>query len=172
MEVLATTPGNTGLIAGQPGDPTSQRPLTNQTHYTNEELMALGAEVEQARAALADPTRSHDARVVHAVTSAGAELHRATLQAVPVAKLQPGMILAEDLRAMGGAAAFAPAAARGAGTSPTNSTSSSAATAAADGRGVSHSARALEWEKITGAFVTRSASSIVASLTWLRRQSF
>ena len=36
------------------------------------------------------------------MASAGAELHRATLQALPVAKLQPGMILAEDLRAMGG----------------------------------------------------------------------
>ncbi len=76
------------------------RLLRAATDY--EELIALGAEPQQAQAALADPTRGHDARTVHAVASAGAELHRSTLQAVPVAKLQPGMILAEDLRAMGG----------------------------------------------------------------------
>lgn len=66
-----------------------------------EELVALGAEADQARAALADPTRGHDSRVVHAVASAGAELHRTTLQAVPVGELVPGMVLAEDLRTMG-----------------------------------------------------------------------
>ncbi|MDB4724747.1 response regulator [bacterium] len=76
------------------------RLLRAATDY--EELIALGAEPQQAQAALADPTRGHDARTVHAVATAGAELHRSTLQAVPIAKLQTGMILAEDLRAMGG----------------------------------------------------------------------
>ncbi len=66
-----------------------------------EELVALGAEPEQARAGLADPTRGHGARLVHAVTIAGAELHRATLESLPIAKLRSGMVLAEDLRAMG-----------------------------------------------------------------------
>lgn len=93
-------PGAADDGAADPGIQIAARLLRAATDY--EELMALGAEVEQARAALADPTRGHDARVVHAVASAGAELHRATLQALPVAKLQPGMILAEDLRAMGG----------------------------------------------------------------------
>src|SRR5215216_3415914 len=38
-------------------------------------------------------------------------------------------------------------------------------------RGTSHNARADEWEKITGAAVTRSAARIVAGATWLRSTS-
>ena len=79
---------------------TSARLLRAAADY--EELVALGAEPDQARAALADPTRGHDSKVVHAVASAGAGLHRSTLQVVPVPELRSGMVLAEDLRAMGG----------------------------------------------------------------------
>ena len=46
----------------------------------------------QARAALADPTRGHDSKVVHSVASAGAGLHRSTLQVVPVPALRSGMV--------------------------------------------------------------------------------
>ena len=46
-----------------------------------------------------------------------------------------------------------------------------ASTASGTFRGWSHSARAEEWEKMTGASETRSASSIVSSETWERSTS-
>jgi len=101
LETVAAimTPGAAADEAAGPRVRLGARLLRAATEY--EELVALRADPDQARAALADPTRGHDARLVRAITCAGAALHCSTLGSFPLARLQSGMVLAEDLRAMG-----------------------------------------------------------------------
>lgn len=63
-----------------------------------EELISLGAAPEQALGALRSEGRKYDRRVLDALASAGAFTDRAHVQFVPIAQLQVGMTLEDEVR--------------------------------------------------------------------------